>query len=76
MSPVEGTGIEDPSIRPEPVGISAYQLWQIQKARADLRKAYLDHWQETADVTGTGRPIDAIISPGAPFTAPPHGKNA
>ncbi|OSX66119.1 hypothetical protein POSPLADRAFT_1052794 [Postia placenta MAD-698-R-SB12] len=75
MSPVDGAGPGDPSVRPDAVGMTAYQLWQIQKARADLRKEYLDHWQKTVDTTGTGRPVDAIISPGAPFAAPPHGKN-
>lgn len=75
MSPVEGAGNVDASLRPSAVGLSAYQLWQIQKMRADLRKEYLDHWQKTAEKTGTGRPVDAIVSPGAPFAAPPHGKN-
>ncbi|KZT66385.1 general amidase [Daedalea quercina L-15889] len=75
MSILEGVGEPDSSVRPDPAGISAYALWQIQKARADLRKEYLDHWQKTAEVTGTGRPVDAIISPGAPFVATPHGRN-
>ncbi|PCH43375.1 general amidase [Wolfiporia cocos MD-104 SS10] len=75
MSPVEGEAMDDETIRPEETGISAYQLWQIQRERAELRKEYLDHWQKTVEITGTGRPVDAIISPGAPFAAPPHGKN-
>jgi len=61
--------------RPKQPGITAYQLWQVQKQRRDLRKEYLDHWEATASQTGTGRPIDAIICPAAPFAAPPHGKN-
>ena len=68
-------GEPDVSAKPDVKGISAYQLWQIQKARADLRKEYLDYWNQTAEATGTGRPVDAVISPGAPFAAPPHGKN-
>lgn len=68
-------GEPDLSVQPDVKGISAYQLWQIQKARADLRKEYLDYWNQTIEATGTGRPVDAIISPGAPFAAPPHGKN-
>ncbi|CCL99086.1 uncharacterized protein FIBRA_01100 [Fibroporia radiculosa] len=67
--------IVDTSTRPDLIGISAYQLWQIQNAKAHLRKEYLDHWERTVEATGTGRPVDAIISPGAPFAAPPHGKN-
>ncbi|KAG7098972.1 hypothetical protein E1B28_000859 [Marasmius oreades] len=54
-------------------GISAYQLWQVQKKRRDLREEYLRHWQDTITITGTGRPVDAIISPVAPVAAPPHG---
>lgn len=57
------------------LGTSAYKLWQVQKERLKLRKEYLDHWEATTSLTGTGRPVDAIITPAAPFTAPPHGRN-
>ncbi|KAG5636313.1 hypothetical protein H0H81_008427 [Sphagnurus paluster] len=71
-----------PSQIPDPDGafaneretISAYDLWQLQKAKRDLRQAYLEYWLATASETGTGRPVDALISPVAPFAAPPHGK--
>ncbi|THH06919.1 hypothetical protein EW145_g3745 [Phellinidium pouzarii] len=56
--------------------LSAYELWQLQKKRTELRKAHLDLWESTASLTGTGRPVDAIISPVAPYAAIPHGKNA
>ncbi|KZT10717.1 general amidase [Laetiporus sulphureus 93-53] len=75
MIPAEDGGLTDHSVRPGPAGISAYQMWQIHKTKAGLRKEYLDHWRKTQAVTGTGRPVDAIICPGAPFPAPPHGKN-
>jgi amidase len=55
--------------------LSAYALWQLQKHRRELRKEYLDRWEATAATTGTGRPVDAIIAPIAPYAAPPHGKN-
>jgi hypothetical protein len=29
----------------------------------------MEYWNETASHTGTGRPVDAIISPLAPFAA-------
>jgi amidase len=61
--------------RPVDAEMSAYQLWQLQKQKRDLRKEYLDHWEETIKVTGTGRPVDVIISPVAPYAAPPHGSN-
>lgn len=54
---------------------SAYDLWQIHKRKEDLRREYLEYWEASVSLTGTGRPVDAIISPVAPFTAPPHGKN-
>ncbi|KAH9978271.1 general amidase [Lactifluus volemus] len=56
-------------------GLSAFELFQTQKKRAQLRKEYLDHWNSTKNLTVTGRPVDAIISPVAPFPPPPHGKN-
>lgn len=63
------------SFLPEQKGVSAYQLWQIQKQRKDLRQEYLEHWNSTVNATGTGRPVDAIIAPVAPYTAVPHGLN-
>jgi amidase len=56
-------------------GISAYKLWQLQKEKRDLRKEYLDYWESSFEMTGTGRPVDAIIAPVAPYAAPPHGMN-
>jgi len=56
-------------------GRDAFALWNLQKLRRDLREAYLEHWNATVSQTGTGRPVDAIISPVAPWTAPPHGLN-
>ncbi|KAG6908272.1 hypothetical protein DXG01_005537 [Tephrocybe rancida] len=55
---------------------STYDMWQFHKTKRDLRQAYLEHWLATASETGTGRPVDAIIAPVAPFTAVPHGKFA
>jgi amidase len=62
-----------PPFRPANGGITAYQLWQVQKLRRDLRKEYLDYWEATVSETGTGRPVDAIICPAAPYVAHPHG---
>ncbi len=56
-------------------GLSAYQLWQVQKQKRNLRQEYLEYWQATEKSTGTGRPVDAIIAPVAPYAAPPHGLN-
>ncbi|KAL6310386.1 general amidase [Sparassis latifolia] len=75
MSPDEDAGPVSSSFRPADDGLSAYQLWQVQSRRAILRKEHLDHWAKTLEQTGTGRPVDAIICPAAPYAAPPHGKN-
>lgn len=58
-----------------PGSVSAYGLWQFQKQKRDLRQEYLEHWNNTTQETGTGRPVDAIIAPVAPYTAVPHGMN-
>jgi len=69
-------GVENvPSFRPLADGISAYELWQVQKLKRNLRQEYLDHWNATVELTGTGRPVDVILSPCAPYVAPPHGLN-
>ncbi|KAI0641096.1 general amidase [Trametes meyenii] len=56
--------------------LSAYELWQLHREKRELRKSHLDHWEATASKTGTGRPVDAIISPVAGYAACPHGCNS
>ncbi|KAI0089886.1 general amidase [Irpex rosettiformis] len=56
--------------------LSAYELWQLQKEKRILRKSHLDYWESTASTTGTGRPVDAIISPAVASLACPHGTNS
>lgn len=77
MDPVEEGVVTDAGFRPaeKKVTVSAYQLWQIQKLRTKLRQEYLARWENTVSISGTGRPVDAIVAPCAPFAAPPHGKN-
>ncbi|THH34184.1 hypothetical protein EUX98_g66 [Antrodiella citrinella] len=53
--------------------LSAFELWQLHKERRELRHAYFEHWNTTASVTGTGRPVDALIAPVMPYTSVPHG---
>jgi amidase len=53
--------------------LTTYELWQLHKQRRELQREYLEHWRASASETGTGRPIDAIIAPVAPYAAPPHG---
>src|ERR1700761_2047709 len=75
MLPGESVDIPEPPAYRLKNKLNAYQLWKLHKEKRALRKAYLDCWQATKSVTGTGRPIDAIITPAAPFAAPPHGRN-
>ncbi|KDQ07867.1 hypothetical protein BOTBODRAFT_119464 [Botryobasidium botryosum FD-172 SS1] len=55
--------------------LTTYELWELHKEKRQLRKEYLDHWMGTVERTGTGRPVDAIICPAAPYPAPLHGHN-
>lgn len=50
------------------------ELWALQAERTKLVKRYLDRWNATAEKTGNGRPIDAIILPATPFPGNPNGK--
>ncbi|KAJ3567617.1 hypothetical protein NP233_g6250 [Leucocoprinus birnbaumii] len=56
-------------------GLTTHELWQLNGKLRQLRHEYHDQWRETISETGTGRPVDAIIAPVAPFVATPHGKN-
>ena len=42
----------------------------IRSYRAD----YLSYWASTASLTGTGRPVDAVIAPTTPYASPLVGK--
>jgi amidase len=70
MTPGEEARVVDP--RSE---ISAFALWQLHRRRRALREEYLAAWNATAGATGTGRPVDALLTPVAGHVAPPHGMN-
>jgi amidase len=49
-----------------------YTASEIAAVNVDKRqhqKEYMEYWNSTASFTGTGRPVDAIIAPLAPFAA-------
>ena len=75
LKSMSNSGTSDSDIYIKDTSISAFELFQVHKRRAALRKEHLDYWQSTKASTSTGRPVDAVISPVAPFPPPPHGKN-
>jgi amidase len=48
---------------------TASQISEINILKRQYQKEYMEYWNSTASLTGTGRPVDAIISPLAPFAA-------
>jgi amidase len=53
---------------------TASEIAETNRALREWRKRYLDYWKHTEHDTGTGRPVDAVISPVAPFPAPRPGR--
>ncbi|KAL8700918.1 MAG: hypothetical protein Q9201_005187 [Fulgogasparrea decipioides] len=47
----------------------AMHIAENNVAKRDYQKEYLEYWNSTAEKTGTGRPVDAVIMPLAPFAA-------
>jgi amidase len=48
---------------------SAAKISANNIALREWQKQYMDYWNSTADLTGTGRPVDGLIAPLAPFAA-------
>lgn len=48
---------------------TATDIMRNQIAKRDAQKEYMEYWNSTKELTGTGRPVDAVISPLAPFVA-------
>lgn len=51
---------------------SVSETWQTQHRRTLFAQRWLQRWEETADVTGTGRPMDGLIMQTLPFPAVMH----
>ncbi|WVQ79332.1 hypothetical protein IAT38_001429 [Cryptococcus sp. DSM 104549] len=71
---------------PYPIGLQAYRdryeslksepplvgaLWDMQADRTGYCRKALAHWLSSQEVSGTGRPFDALISPATPHAACP-----
>ncbi|KAL4911110.1 hypothetical protein BDW74DRAFT_5788 [Aspergillus multicolor] len=48
---------------------SALEIAQVNVAKREYQKLYMDYWNSTSELTGTGRPVDAVICPAAPHAA-------
>ena len=49
--------------------VSASKIAANNIAKREYQKEYMEYWNSTAHSTSTGRPVDAIIAPLAPFAA-------
>ncbi|TNY17609.1 general amidase [Rhodotorula diobovata] len=56
-----------------PPHLATYDYWQLCLERRKWVKGQLDAWEATKDMTGTGRPIDAVVAPPAPYPSFRHG---
>jgi amidase len=45
------------------------EIAKINVAKREYQKLYMDYWNSTSELTGTGRPVDAVICPAAPHAA-------
>ncbi|GAA6012111.1 hypothetical protein JCM11491_001754 [Sporobolomyces phaffii] len=52
--------------------LSTFEYWRLCLRRKVFITKQLASWEETATRTGTGRPIDAMIAPTAPYTSFEH----
>lgn len=54
--------------------VTATDIMKTNIAKRQAQKAYMEYWNSTAALTTTGRPVDALICPAAPFAAARPGK--
>lgn len=48
---------------------NATDIMAVNVAKREAQRDYMEYWNSTAELTNTGRPVDAVISPLAPYTA-------
>ncbi|RDI80374.1 hypothetical protein Vi05172_g9557 [Venturia inaequalis] len=59
----------NPPYNPTDPEFTASQIAENNVAQRTIKKQYLEYWNSTAALTGTGRPVNAVLSPAAPFPA-------
>lgn len=55
--------------KPDPNEASSTDIAAVNVQQRQTKKLYMDYWNSTAKLTGTGRPVDGIIAPLAPYPA-------
>lgn len=53
---------------------AATDIMALNVAKREAQKQYMEYWNSTAEISGTGRPVDALVCPLAPFAAARPGK--
>ena len=48
---------------------NASRIAAVNVAKREFQKEYMEYWNSTVAKTGTGRPVDAVVAPLAPFPA-------
>ncbi|TVY34670.1 Acetamidase [Lachnellula occidentalis] len=48
---------------------TASQIAAVNVGKRAYQKEYMEYWNSTSALTGTGRPVDAVIAPIAPYAA-------
>lgn len=61
VADIYGTGVTEQA--------NASKIAALHIAKREFQKEYMEYWNSTVDLTGTGRPVDAFIIPLAPFAA-------
>ncbi|KAM0167577.1 hypothetical protein ACHAQE_000471 [Botrytis cinerea] len=49
--------------------MTGFDIAAVNVEKREYQKEYMDYWNSTASLTGTGRAIDAVITPLAPMPA-------
>ncbi|KAI9818939.1 MAG: Acetamidase [Pycnora praestabilis] len=49
--------------------MNASKIAETNILKREFQKDYMDYWNSTKEITGTGRSVDAVIAPIAPFAA-------
>ncbi|CAI7644128.1 unnamed protein product [Penicillium glandicola] len=68
-------GLSGESRAPQVIGtedgvqLTASEIAALNVAKREYQKQYMDYWNSTTEVTGTGRPVDGLFCPLAPHAA-------